>query len=803
MQFFENIKILINKYSANIKSVDVSAINISSMYNILLQSFLKLKNICTYLAQKIKTCTLNLLNKQKTAANNFIVEKPTHNIWEKVKEFSFSKKAPILLGLGTMALTIFVYIYLSRSFASNEYNHRLVITLIFANLVLVLGLAALIFARLTRIWQQGKKTGVVSSLQMRMVVIFSGLTIIPTIIMTSFSLYFIIFGVQSWFDNKISTALQNSVAVADAYLKEHSVNLRADAIAISTDIQRNLSKIQKDQEYFKKFLNTQISVRALSNASVLKGKEMIQETALKQDSNLKETTEGILKRARNGEVVMIIQDIAKNNDSGKDLVRAMIKLKGFDDTFLVVSRKVDAKVVTYVQNAQNSYMQYERLRKETQSLQLNFSFIFIGVSIFLLLIAMWFGIYYSAKIIQPIYQLVDATERVKSGDLSVRLAEPKKNDELGALISAFNRMTGNLQLNKGQLTEVNKQVDERRRLIEAVFSGVTSGVISLDKDKQVKLYNKSAAKILNVNDEKFIGYNIKEFFPEIAHIFEEVDKFSDRIFQQELEIKRDSSRSNLLVRVVAEEFFNQVEGYIVSIDDVTKLVNAQRMAAWSDVARRIAHEIKNPLTPINLSAERIRSKFGKEVSDIDGLNKYIDNIIRHAENIGNIVKEFSDFARMPEPILMPNNLKQVIRDAVFSEKIVHPEITYLTDLPTGDVVFDFDHELISQVLLNTLKNSAESITENIQKITKSEIKISLRNEKLIELEVTDTGRGFPPELINRLTEPYVTTRERGTGLGLAIVKKVLDDHNAALELANIINPEGQICGAKVTMVFYG
>jgi two-component system nitrogen regulation sensor histidine kinase NtrY len=712
------------------------------------------------------------------------------------------KKAVVLLVALIVLLTSFTYIYLSRSHGSSEYNHRLVITLVFANLLMVLGLLGLIFTRLTRLWKQGKRQGISSSLQIRMVLIFSGLTIIPTIIMTSFSLYFITFGIQSWFDKKISNALQNSVAVAQAYLSEHSTNLKGDALAVAADIQKGAKKLQKDKESFRTFLNSQISVRSLSNAVVIKGKELLQESALTQDVSQKERTLEIMRKAGRGEVVMILQDNHAQAKAGKDLARALVKLKGFEDTFLIVSRDVDAKVVSYVRNAQDSYLQYEKLRRETQSLQLNFSFIFIGVSIVLLLIAMWFGIYYSGKIIQPINMLVDATERVKSGDLSVRMVEPLRQDELGALVTAFNRMTGNLQLNQGQLTEVGKQIEDRRRLIEAVFSGVTSGVISLDKEKKIKLYNKAAAKILNVTDEKFIGFHIKSFFPEIANIFDEVNKFPERIFQQEFEVKRESHRLNLLVRIVAEEFFGHVQGYIVSIDDVTKLVTAQRMAAWSDVARRIAHEIKNPLTPIHLSAERIRSKFESEVQDKDALNKYIDNISRHAENIGMIVKEFSDFARMPEPILKPNNLKEIIRDVIFSEKVVHPSISYVNSLPEKDVVFDFDRELVSQVLQNILKNAAESIEENQNPREKKEISIKLTHEKTIELIISDTGKGIPLEHINRLTEPYVTTRERGTGLGLAIVKKILDDHNASIDFSNNVDENGEVTGANIRIIFY-
>ncbi len=507
-----------------------------------------------------------------------------------------------------------------------------------------------------------------------------------------------------------------------------------------------------------------------------------------------EITPERLQRADNNEIVLI---------TDQDKVKALIKLEGIDGAYLVVSRLVDPKVISYMTQTKDSVNAYNDLKNHMLKIQIQFVLAFIGVSLTLLLTSIWLGLVFSGRIIAPIHKLIEATDRVKSGDLTVRLQEGEsKQDEVSTLFKAFNRMTGNLQKNQMQLVEVNRQIDDRRRLIEGVLFGVNSGIISTDEQKRIRLYNKAAMQILKMDTPNVMGRYIADIFPELTVFFARIKDFpANQIFQQEIDIKREGLIYNLLVRVVIEESY----GYIVTIDNISKLVNAQRMAAWSDVARRIAHEIKNPLTPINLSAERIRKKYESfiEEADRENFNRYIDTIIKHSENIERIVKEFSEFARMPQPVLAKNDISQLIRDAVFSEKVVNGDINFDVNIPESDVVFDFDKEQINRVLINLLKNAAESLKE---RGTSREgeppfIVISLNQDKHVILEINDNGKGFPVELLSKITEPYVTTREKGTGLGLAIVKRIIDDHGGTLELSNNVDEDGNITGAKIRITF--
>lgn len=705
----------------------------------------------------------------------------------------------VLLAVGFIVASGVMYNLFSESFTNFKYDIHLTQLLVTVNAGIVIALLILILKKIRQIRARAAESGTGSRMQKRIVVLFTLLTIIPTIITASFAVSFFLFGMRGWFDQKISDTLNNSVSVAEAYLKEHSENIKADSFAMSREITNYAKELVGDKENFRKYLTAQASWRNLTDVIVFRKEDIL---AYSEDTvpyliNFDAVNKETLERADAGEIVLATDDENK--------VKVVIKLKGFKDTYLLVSRKLDEKVLNYTKQTRDSASEYNHVRENADNLQIQFIIAFIGVAAILILSAIWIGLIFAARLVAPVHKLIKATERVQSGDLTVRLEERAKDDEITNLFKAFNRMTGNLQKSQVQLVEVNRQIDQRRRLIEAVFSGVNSGIIAIDEHKRVRIFNKSVADILKVDEHTVGGRYIADIFPEITTFFARLRESEDGIFQQQIDIKRDGVISNLLIRIVTEETSRQVEGYIITIDNITRLVNAQRMAAWSDVARRIAHEIKNPLTPINLSAERIRNKFEKLVPDEDkeNFNRYVDTIIRHSENIERIVREFSEFARMPQPVMKKNNITEVIRESVFSEKVVNNNVEYETNIPTDDIFFDFDKEQISRVLLNTLKNAAESLKESglAEGEETPKIKITLTHNKNLELEILDNGKGFSPELLNRITEPYVTTREKGTGLGLAIVKKIIDDHSGSLDLSNNISAEGKIIGARVRITF--
>ncbi len=706
----------------------------------------------------------------------------------------------VLLACVFIAASAAMYSLFSKSFTNLEYNFKLTPLLLSVNAGILIILLILIYKKISRIRSDARESGMGSRMQKRIVLIFTLLTIIPTLITSGFAISFFLYGLRGWFDDKISIALNNSVKVAEAYLGEHAENLKADSYAMSRDITRFANELMENQADFKTYLTAQSGWRGLTDAIVFRKKDILaaSDGTVTYMVDFDAIDDKALERADHGEIVLTMEDDNK--------VKVLIKLKGFNDTYLLVSKIVDEKVLNYTKQTRDSVTEYNRLRDNVDNLQVQFIIAFSGVSAILLFSSIWLGLIFASRVIAPLYKLNRATERVQSGDLTVRLDESIKDDEITNLFRAFNRMTGNLQRNQLQLVEVNRQIDQRSRIIEAVFSGVNSGIIALDEHKRVRIFNASSAVVLKVDEHNIVGRYIADVFPEITTFFVRLRELKGEIFQQQIDIKRDGIISNLLVRIVTEEASKQVEGYIITIDDITKLVNAQRMSAWSDVARRIAHEIKNPLTPINLSAERIRVKFEAVIPETDreNFNRYIDTIIRHADNIERIVREFSDFARMPQPMLVRNNICEAIRESVFSEKVVNGNIDYEINIPEEDIFFDFDKEQISRVLQNTLKNAAESMRESglNEGQEKGHISISLKRNKHLELEILDNGKGFAPELLNRLTEPYVTTREKGTGLGLAIVKKIIDDHSASLELSNNASPEGKVLGARVHITFF-
>jgi len=595
-----------------------------------------------------------------------------------------TKNIALFLATGFVLVSIFIYTIYFRNFVSPKYDHNLVFALLLINLAIVLSLMLVVLSRVVRLRiEQRKEASSGSRLQRRIVITFSLLTIIPTIAMVSFSVFFFIFGIQGWFDEKISSALDNSVQVAEGYLNEHAANLKADAYAMSRDITLNSAQLMESKEDFQGFLKAQAAWRVLNDAVVFRKEDVLASSSDQEIATLLDFSEISPERiaeADADEVVLI---------TSEDKVKALIKIKGFKDTYLLVSRLVDSKVLNYMTQTKDSVSSYNTLKDNKMALQVQFVLAFIGVSLILLLAAIWLGLVVSGIIIAPIHKLIAATERVKSGDLTVRLDEAEsKRDEIATLFKAFNRMTGNLQKNQAQLVEVNRQIDQRRRLIEAVLFGVNSGIISIDEQKRIRLYNRAALATLKMEGQNVTGRFINDVFPELTLFFAKIkDIPANQIFQQEIDIKREGVIYNLLVRVVTEEVYKHVDGYIITIDNITKLVNAQRMAAWSDVARRIAHEIKNPLTPINLSAERIRDKYGKLVPEEgqETFHRYVDTIIKHADNIERIVKEFSEFARMPQPVMAKNNISQLIKDAVFSEKVVNSGITYEIDMPETDI----------------------------------------------------------------------------------------------------------------------
>lgn len=671
----------------------------------------------------------------------------------------------------------------------------LVLVILYGDLVLLLVLAVVVARRVVAVWIARRKGSAGSRLHTRLVLMFGLVAATPAIIMAVFSALFFDLGIQEWFDKQVRTAVNESLAVAEAYLREHQQNIRADALAMANDINREGPSVLGNPKRFGQIMNTQAALRSLSEAVVFDGSgHVVAQAGFSFALEFEPLPNWALESARNHEVAIVTSE----ND---DRVRALVKLDSFEDAYLYVGRLVDPKVVGHVQSTQRVVSTYQKLEGRRSGLQAAFVMIFSMVALLLLLAAVLVGLMLATQLARPISRLVEAAEKVRSGDLTARVEEGPQDDELGTLSRAFNRMTGQLEEQRTELVEANRQLDMRWRFTEAVLSGVSAGVIGLDQSGRINLPNRSASQLLGIAFDRMIGTELSDVVPEMAALVRKARRRTERIVESQISVLAGGRPRTLLVRIATEKADGEIKGFVVTFDDVTELLSAQRKAAWADVARRIAHEIKNPLTPIQLSAERLKRKYLREIkSDPETFTICTDTIVRQVGDIGRMVDEFSSFARMPAPVMAEEDLADLCRRAVFLQRTAHPKVNFACEVPERPVLVSCDGRQIGQALTNLLQNAAEAL-EGMERGGRGKslgnvaLRIVHEGDRTV-VEIEDDGPGFPKHLRERLTEPYVTTRSKGTGLGLAIVKKIMEDHGGDLILAD---REGG--GARVRLVF--
>jgi two-component system nitrogen regulation sensor histidine kinase NtrY len=508
---------------------------------------------------------------------------------------------------------------------------------------------------------------------------------------------------------------------------------------------------------------------------------------------------GAVAAARDGEVPVL------GTDSQTE-VRALVELNSTPPLMLLIERAVDPQILAHIKHTEEAVDQYDALDTNRARLQVTFALIFALVALPVLI-----GLVLATQIVRPVGWLMQAAERVRAGDLSVRVPEIASEDELAELSRAFNRMTGQLSEQRTELMGAYSQIDERRRFTETVLSGVSAGVIGLDGEGRVELPNRAASDLLGKDLVACIGRHLTDLVPEFSDLFQETLAEPDRARTGEIQVGPARRRRTLLVRIGAEIGSGRTEGFVVTFDDITELQAAQRKAAWADVARRIAHEIKNPLTPIQLSAERLKRRFSREItSDPETFIQCADTIVRHVGDIGRMVDEFSAFARMPLPVMRNEDVGRVAREALVLQRSAHPEIVWTTDIPERGPTGLCDRRLLGQALTNLLQNAADSVAMRPVPAGDGEpaptghIGIAVQEcDGAIRIAVTDDGVGLPQQDRSRLTEPYVTHKPKGTGLGLAIVKKIMEDHGGFVTLddrgGHSSPGSAQVHGAVVTL----
>lgn len=662
-------------------------------------------------------------------------------------------------------------------------NSTVLRLILLADLFYILLVAALVLRRVMRIMAERRLEFAGSRLHLRLSGVFAFLALMPTILVAIFAVFTVNFGLEGWFSERVRNVVGSSLAAAQAYEDEHRKDLTEDALSFAYYI--NSIKIKNfllpDDQLRPALTVGQTNIqRGLKEAYLIDGTGLLHTRGEKSYLfDFEQPSTEDITRAKTGETV-IIEDWTNNE------FRALIYLKGFADRYLYVSRVVDGSILSLLDETKQTARLYHQLEADRGRLLFEFGLLYLGFAIILILAATWLGLWFAERLSRPVGRLAEAAMQVGDGNLNVRVPEGDDDDEISMLGQLFNKMTHDLKGQRDALIAGNTQTERRRRLFDSVLSSITSGVIGLDGKGRVTFVNRAASRLLDFQDEGSSPL-IQKIAPEFSALFERQCQNDDAV-QEELRLMRNGRIENLLVRMaVRQSSAGQLEGYVVTFDDVTDLVSAQRMAAWGDVARRIAHEIKNPLTPIQLSAERIKRKFRPLVGDqADNLDQYADVIIRQTNDLRRIVDDFSKFARMPEPQKRTHDLTKILNDAVLLQEVAMPQIALITEILADNIWIDVDQTMMSQALMNLIKNASEAIDTYIAKFGNAsyepEIFMTLNSQdNLAILQIMDNGIGLPPDR-GHLFEPYVTMREKGTGLGLSIVKKIIEEHGGTLNL---------------------
>jgi two-component system nitrogen regulation sensor histidine kinase NtrY len=689
--------------------------------------------------------------------------------------FRRSRLIPVLEVGAVLALIVMAaisyFVVAARARSETLLTPPMVALLLVANLVPAMALMVLVARRVAMHRATHSPIGGRGRLHVRLAAVFSLIAGVPTLMVVVFASLLFQSGVEFWFSNRARGMIENAAMLGQQAYSEELNRVNQESVTMSGDLAAYLREVPIDSLEFAEGFGRQVYQRNLSEAAVLKAVpgQPIQAMGLVNpyDRDLeKVVSPQMIGQIRGGRESVVIQ--------GSDRVGAVTPLAFGRDVYLYAARVHDPQMVVQLQRARGVLADYNALVQRARVLQLRFNAALLLVSLLILGATIWIALRLADRLVRPVGDLVDAARRVTAGDLSARVPDSRERDELGVLGTAFNRMTGRLEAQTGALVSANAQLENRRAFIEAVLAGVTAGIISVDQQRNVRLINSSAEALLKTDKDRAVGRKLGELAPELdAHLDsderEDIIQFASGGEPRTLAVKR--------VRVEG--------GHVLTFDDITEQLLDQRRAAWSDVARRIAHEIKNPLTPIQLAAERLQRRYGGEItSDSATFEKLTGTIVRQVGDLRRMVDEFSSFARMPKPVFREEKIADIVGESLFLHQVAHPDIAFRLDSPDPSPVLVCDRRQLGQALTNVIKNGVEAIQqkrEDGRKGGDDRVSATIRDAgNRIVIEVADTGIGLPGER-GRLTEPYMTTRAKGTGLGLAIVKKIVEEHFGSLE----------------------
>jgi two-component system, NtrC family, nitrogen regulation sensor histidine kinase NtrY len=688
------------------------------------------------------------------------------------------------IGLGAVGLALLsalaTFLVLADLTPIPETN-EVVVTLLLTNAVTIGFLVAVMAREVWRIVQARRRGRAASRLHVRIVGLFSVVAAVPAVLVAVVASVTLDRGLDKLFSRQTQSLIQNSLIVADAYVREHAQFLRADCITTAIELARYKTVFDTNRDQFRQFLTAQSNIRGLPAVMMIDGdSNVIEQADVKVNQTFVKPSREVL--AASNETDPQIALFLDNN-----YVAAIIKLQAYTNTYLYVARVLDPQVVAQLRATQAGITQYAALESQRLGIQIAFALMYTVIALIVLLSAVWIGLNFANYLVAPIRRLIDAAQIVSTGNLFVQVPTRGGEGDLGHLGETFNRMTRELRTQHEDIVRARDLIDSRRRFTEAVLAGASAGVIGVDSESRVSILNRSAERLIGHSQNEALGRPLKDVAPELTELLASARSGRQRLEQGQVTINRSGRDRILSVRVTEEQSGASEHGYVITLDDITDLVAAQRTSAWADVARRIAHEIKNPLTPIQLSAERLRRKYGPVIrEEADVFRQCTDTIVRQVDDIKRMVDEFSRFARMPKPVMAADDVADAVRQVVFLLRVGHPDIDIEVEIAEDPMPARFDRRLISQALTNIIKNAAEAIAAvPVSELGRGKISVAAFRERGdIVIDVVDNGIGLPKENRSRLLEPYVTTREKGTGLGLAIVGRILEDHGGQIELGD-------------------
>jgi len=657
--------------------------------------------------------------------------------------------------------------------------HEVVVELLLGNAITGLLLLGIIGREVWKVVQARRRGRAGSRLHVQIVGLFAVIAAVPTVLVSVVASTTLDRGLDRFFSTRTRAMIEQSLIVANAYVNEHAEAIRGDLLAMAYDLGRAKPVFDQDRDQFQKIISAQAAGRNLSAALLIKSDgSTVDRAGVTVDKKVVLPTADLLAEVNETEprVALIPED---------NHLAAVVKLRGYDDTYLYAARILDPRVVAQLRATQDSVGEFANLEARRLGIQIAFGLMFAVIALIVLLSSTWLGLDFANRLVAPIRRLIGAANVVSTGNLNIQVPVRRSEGDLARLGETFNKMTQELRTQHEDIVRARDLIDSRRRFTEAVLAGASAGVIGVNASGHISILNRSAERLMGRSESEVLGLPLAQVAPELGEIFEAARTGNQRLVQKQIAMRRDGQERNYSVRVTSEQATEAEHGYVITIDDITELVLAQRSSAWADIARRIAHEIKNPLTPIQLSAERLRRKYSKSITDDPAVfEQCTETIVRQVDDIKRMVDEFSRFARMPKAVLADEDVADAVRQVVFLLRVAHPDIDFDVNLEAEAMLARFDRRLISQALTNIIKNAAEAIgAVPPAELGRGRIAVRVNREgKNVVIDVIDNGIGLPKENRSRLLEPYVTTREKGTGLGLAIVGRILEEHGGRLEL---------------------